>query len=316
VLGKYAARLGIHAVGRALITTMDHRLLVLRLARKTVAANHGCTTNGVIFSAGPRTLYRGETVGVAVSPKLRARVCKGAASGCERKVLAVHVALPTNCWNLDRGTIRVVIYVRASGRTNPSGGTKPSGGGKPSVHVDSVCTAGNSAGSTTVVLTNPASAAASAVFTVNGVRYGPLSPGQTRTVHPTLTVSGIVTVTVSYRGRQLINKSYAVYDCPGSDPSATGSVSCDQTPSGGGTLTVNLANGASATSGADFEVTVTGNTTGGYGPVVVGPFAAGSGDTLMIPVDSSGNNIFLTVSSGNQQLLSLNAAGCPSEMQG
>ncbi|MGH3263544.1 MAG: hypothetical protein ACRDNS_16295, partial [Trebonia sp.] len=54
VLGQYASLVGVHATGRALNTRMRQTLVVLRVAANTVTANHGCTTDGLIFSVGPR----------------------------------------------------------------------------------------------------------------------------------------------------------------------------------------------------------------------------------------------------------------------
>lgn len=395
ILGQYAAMVGVHATGSRLRTQMRQTLVVLRVAGTTTTANHGCTTDGVIFPVGPRTLTRGETVGVALPAKLRATLCRGSASGCLRKVLTVHTVFPTNCWNLDTGTIRVVVYVH-----RPHAKTKAKVLlSKPSAHVSTACGTGNSgtstvtlrngsgasasadfvvngkhygpvrpghsvavqialgsgstavrvssggevlvnqqvpadpcpvppppakpvpsasavlscaAGGVVVTLSNAAGATADATFQVNGTSYGPLAPGTSRTVTIAVPSGQSATVTVTSGGTALLSGAAYANSCT-SAPSALADVRC--TPpftSGGGTLVVQLANGAGAALPATFTVTAVGNTTAGYGPTTTGPLAVGGTQTLDIPVDGSGASVTVTITSGGTQLLNEVLVGCQS----
>jgi hypothetical protein len=87
---------------------------------------------------------------------------------------------------------------------------------------------------------------------------------------------------------------------------------------GGGVLVVQLSNGTDATLPASFTVSATGTTSLGYGPTTVGPLAPGGGETLLIPVDASGNTITFSVSSGGTQLAGGQSitGGCPSQYYG
>lgn len=395
ILGQYAAMVGVHATGAQLRTQMQRTLVVLRVASATTTANHGCTTDGVIFPVGPRTLTRGETVGVALPAKLRATLCRGPGSGCLRKVLTEHTVFPTNCWNLDTGTIKVVVYVR-----RPHAKTRAKVLlSKPSAHVSATCGTGNSgtatvtlrdgsgasaaadflvngkhygpvkpghsltvqlalgtgntairvrsggellvnqqlpadpcpapappaksapsanavlscsAGGVVVTLSNAAGATADATFQVNGTSYGPLAPGVSRTVTIAVASGQSVSVTVTSGGTALLSGAAYANSCA-SAPSALADVRCTSPfSSGGGTLVVQLANGAGAALPATFSVTAAGNTTTGYGPTSIGPLAAGGTQTLDIPVDGSGTNVTVTIDSGGAQLVNETLPGCPS----
>lgn len=59
----------------------------------------------------------------------------------------------------------------------------------------------------------------------------------------------------------------------------------------------------------------TGNTSGGYGPQSVGPLAPGASQTILIPIDGSGNTSTVTVSSDGKQLLDQQVPGCRASIQ-
>ena len=395
VLGHYASIVGVHATGSALLTQMRQTLMVLPVAAQTVTANHGCTTDGVIFPVGSRTLTRGETVAVAVPRSVRAHMCAGAARDCRREVLKVHTVFPTNCWNLNQGTIGVVIYVH---RPRPKTRAKVRLA-RPSAHVTTACGAGN-AGTAKVTLSNAASASAKAMFLINGRSYGPVAAGHSLEVTVALNSSGYKLIRVSADGELLVSQRIAADACPAPAPTASAALSCSAggvvvtlanaagatadatfevngtsygplapgssqtvtvaaTPGstttltvssgsqtllnaaayadtcaaapsalavaacvsstfdsqGGGTIAVTLTNGADATLPASFTVAATGNTSSGYGPQSVGPLAPGASQTILIPIDGSGNTSTVTVSSGGKQLLDQQVPGCRASIQ-
>jgi hypothetical protein len=387
VLGHYASIVGVHATGSALVTQMRATLMVLHVASQTVTANHGCTTDGVIFPVGPRTLTRGETVAVAMPERVRAKLCPGPARDCRREVLKVHTVFPTNCWNLNQGTVGVVIYVHKP-RHKTRARVRLA---RPSARLTTACGIGNG-GSAEVTLSNGAGASAKAMFVVNGKTYGPLAAGHSLTVAVALSPSGYTLIRVSAAGELLVSQRLAADTCPAPAPTASAALSCSaggvvvtlanapgatadatfevngtsygplapgasqtvtvpvtpgttavltvtsaaQTllnasytsscsaapsasavaacstvdPQGGGTIAVTLTNGAEATLPASFTVTATGNTSSGYGPQSIGPLAPGASETILIPIDGSGNTSTVTVSSGGKQLLDQQVPGC------
>lgn len=225
VLAQYASLIGVGARNGKLARAMRRALIVGRVQRTVTTANHGCTTTGVIFSVGPRTLHAGETVGVRLPPKYVGHACRGSHRGCKRLVVTRSVVLPTNCWNVNFGRVSVVIWVR------------------------------------------------------------PPRPPKTT---PVIVVPKVPMPTVS------------------------ANLTCNPPMTGGGTLTMVLSNGAKATLGADFKITVSGNSTSGFGPTGFGPLAPGKSLTETIPVDTSGNNVVVTVVSGGKTLLSSTyPGGCP-----
>jgi hypothetical protein len=407
ILGQYAVLVGVHATGAALQAQMRQTLVVLHVAANTVTANHGCTTDGLIFPTGSRTLTVGETVGVGLPASVRAELCGGPAAGCQRVVLTEHTVFPTNCWNLNQGTVQVVVYLHKP-QVKPRPKTKPQVElAKPRASVSTTCGTGN-AGTSTVTLSNGADATAAADFNINGRAYGPLKAGQSKTVQVALGSSAATTIKVTSDGQMLVDQLIPPDPCPVSSaplaapvppstpaPSATATLSCsaggvvvtlnnapvataaasfvvngetygplapgasqnvtvavapgstgaltvssggrvilsgasftnscaadptalatvDCAPwfidfSGGGTLVVQLIDGASASLPASFVVTAAGNTTSGYGPQTVGPIGAGGTRTLLIPVDASGTPVQVTVSAGGKQLVSQTFAGC------
>jgi len=422
VLGKYASLVGVQATGSALTAEMKQTLMVLKVLNTTVTANHGCTTDGIIFPSGSRTLTAGETVGVAVPARIRAKLCRGSTAGCEREVLTEQTVFPTNCWNLDQGTVKVAVYVHRpktkvkvvepKPKPKPKPRPKPRPKPKPLVaqpSADVAATCGVSGpGFVTVTLANGGSATKAATFEVNGKSYGPVAAGQSMPITVGLESSGNLELRVSSGGEALVDQSLPADACPVTPaleaaPTATAALTCsagwvsvtlkngatattgatfevggtsygplaagesetvtvpitpgvastvtvtsggatlltsavsadacasdasavlpslacappvfdgegDITP-GGGVVVVELTNGSTATLPASFVVTATGSTTAGYGPTTVGPVAVGSTQTVLIPVDASGNDISVTVSSGGVQLQSvLLPGGCP-----
>ncbi|MGH3267307.1 MAG: hypothetical protein ACRDNS_35595, partial [Trebonia sp.] len=228
VLGKYAALVGVHATGGALSTQMRQTLVVLHVAADAVTANHGCTTDGLIFSVGSRTLARGETVGVALPESIRAKLCRGSTAGCRRRVLTEHTVFPTNCWNLDQGTVRVVVYVhrpKPEAKPKPKPKPKPTPKPKPkpttkakvqfarpSASAAATCGLGNP-GYDTVTLRNGARATAAAKFDVDGKSYGPLAAGKALQVTVGLQSGTNQIIEVTSGGDTLVDQSVPADEC-------------------------------------------------------------------------------------------------------
>ena len=312
VLGQYAALVGVHATGSALTTDMKQTLTVLKVLKTTVTANHGCTTYGIIFPTGSRTLTAGETVGVALPASIRAKLCGASTAGCVRKVLTEHTVFPTNCWNLDQGNVKVAVYLhkpklkpKPTPKPKPKPKPKPTTKAKvklaqPSAHAASTCGV-NNPGFETVTLNNGASATAAATFELNGKSYGPVAAGKSLTVTVGL-ASGNTALKVSSGGDVLLNQSVPADQCPAAPtptptpstpaptapaPTATAVLSC----SAGGVI-VTLSNGAAATAVASFDVNGT----------TYGPLNPGGTETVTVPV-TPGASGKLTVTSGSSTLL-------------
>lgn len=317
VLGQYAALVGVHATGSALTAEMKQTLMVLNVLKTTVTANHGCTTDGLIFATGSRTLSAGEPIGVALPASIRAKLCRGSTAGCEREVLTEHTVFPTNCWNLDQGSVQVAVYLhkpKVKPRPKPKPKPKPRPKPKPkpvtkakvvlpapSASVATACGTGNS-GTSTVTLSNGAHATAPAEFVVNGKSYGPLAAGQSTAVSVALASGGPTGITVTSDGDVLVSQQVPADPCPVAPPappvppapptpkaapSATATFSC----SAGG-VTVTLSNAASATASAMFEVNGT-----SYGPI-----APGGSQTATVTI-TPGSLGTVTVTSGSTTLL-------------
>lgn len=172
------------------------------------------------------------------------------------------------------------------------------------------------AGGVELTLANASTATADASFVVNGSSYGPLAPGASQTVTVPVAPGSSIALTVTSAGRRLIGGTVYKNTCSAS-PTAQAQVVCTPAPNpmggapGGGTLTIDLTNGPAATLTAPFTVTVAGNTAAGYGPQDAA-VASGSTQTLSMPIDSSGNEIEVTVSSGGTQIYSQTfSSGCP-----
>lgn len=312
ILGQYAVLVGVHATGSALRTEMSQTLVVLRVAGTAITVNHGCTTDGIIFPVGSRTLTAGETVGVGLPASIRAKLCNGPAVGCQRKVLTEHTVFPTNCWNLDQGSVPVVVYLhkpQAKPKPKPKPTPPPKTKAKsillrPSASVTTACGVGN-AGASTVTLKNGASATGPATFIVNGKTYGPLRPGKTQAVTVALQTGASTDIKVSSGGQVLVNQSDPADPCAttppappappaptAAPPTPTAAPSAKATSSCSTGIVVTLANAASATASATFTLNGT-----SYGPL--GP---GATETVSIPV-TPGTTQQVTVTSGGQTVL-------------
>lgn len=291
VLGQYAVLVGVHDTGAALRAQMTRTLVVLRVASTTVTSNHGCTTDGVIFSVGSRTLTAGETVGVGLPGSIRAKLCRGSTAGCERRVLTEHTVFPTNCWNLDQGSVRLVVYLHKP-HARPKHKQKAKATvelPRPSASVRSTCGTGN-AGTSTVTLRNGRGATAAAAFVVNGKHYGPVAAGHSISVRIALS-TGTTGIRVSSGGNLLVDQRVPADDCPAPAPTAKAALSC-----AAGGVVVTLSNAPTATADATFLVNGT-----SYGPL-----APGATTTIIVPV-AAGASGQLTVTSGGRALLGSNS---------
>ncbi len=291
VLSQYAALVAVHASGGATAGALTRALLVTRIAQTATMANHGCTTNGIIFGTGKRTLTTGETVGVAVPAALRARLCRARGRDCVRTAVTFHTVFPTNCWNLDQGTARVWLLLKRPPKPKPKPKPKPTTRAstvtaRPAATVNTVCGSGNS-GTSTVTLSNAQTATAPATFVVNGQSYGPVAPGQSLEVSIPLVSQGNTQISVSSAGQPLVAESVPPDPCPAAAPSATTTLSC----AAGGEV-VTLANAASATADATFEVN----------GQSYGPLAPGATQQVTVPI-ASGATGSVVVTSGGVGLL-------------
>jgi hypothetical protein len=166
-----------------------------------------------------------------------------------------------------------------------------------------------------VTLSNAATAAADASFEVNGTSYGPLAPGASQAVTVSIAPGTVGTLTVTSGSTTILSGAAYTNSCS-ADASALVTAACAvNLAGGGGTIAVQLSNGASAALSASFSVTATGNATSGFGPQTVGPLNPGGTQTLLIPIDASGNDVVVTVSSGGAQVAPpfTFAGGCPAE---
>jgi len=284
VLRVYARATGVHASDSTLVAKMDKALLIGTVIRSTTTANHGCDGHGGVYPVGGRTLYTGETVAVKVPARFAGRGCAAGTTGCQGVVIVARVVLPTNCWNLNTGTIPVLVHVRPV-HHKPKPKPKPKVG-KPAASAAFSC----SAGGVVVTVSNGASATAPATFEVNGVAYGPVAAGASQDVTVPVATGTTNYVTVVSGGRVLINDQAYANTCttaPTTVPSATAALSC----SAGGVV-VTLSNGVAATEPASFAVNGT-----AYGPV-----APGASQTATVPV-ASGATANVTVTSGSQTLI-------------
>lgn len=296
VLAQYAQLIGVHASAAQLPAQMRKQLTVVPVARPVTTANHGCTDTGLVFGVGPRVLSRGESVGVKLPASVRAHMCTGSHSDCRRTVVTLHIVFPTNCWNLNTGTIPVVVYVhrpkpKPKPTPKPKPKPKPTTSAATAIAQPSATTALScSAGGVVVTLSNAAAATASADYEVNGKAYGPLAPGQQLQVTIAVSPGDSAVVTVSANGTTLISHRSISNTCatPTPQPAATATMSC----SAGGVV-VTLSNGASATADASFDVN----------GASYGPLAPGASQAVTLPL-SFGATVQVTVSSGTATLIS------------
>src|SRR5580658_2655455 len=142
VLRVYARAIGVHASDSTLVAKMDKALLIGTVIRSTTTANHGCDGHGGVYPVGGRTLYTGETVAVKVPARYAGRACAAGTTGCQAVVIVARVVLPTNCWNLNTGTIPVLVHVRpAHHKPKPKPKPKPKVA-KPAASAALSCSAG------------------------------------------------------------------------------------------------------------------------------------------------------------------------------
>jgi hypothetical protein len=288
VLGEYAALVGVNATGQALVSQMGATLVVARVAQTTTTANHGCTTDGIIFPTGSRTLTAGETVAVPLPASLRGQLCTGLTSGCRLTVLTFHTVFPTNCWNLDQGTVRVSVYLHVRVKPKPRIA-------KPSASFSTAC-GSSSAGTSTVTLANAPSASAPATFELAGKRYGPVAAGRSLHVTVALQTASAVEIKVTSGGETLVDGSVPADPCSSSTtttalPSASAQFSCLA-----GGVVVTLTDAASATAPATFTINGT-----SYGPL-----SPGATESVTVPV-AKGASGSVTVQSGAATLLTTSA---------
>ncbi len=109
---KFARAMGIRSYDGSVTKQLKNRLTVATVVSATRTRNKGCNGNGGTIGAGKRTLYKGEKVIVKVPAKYGKDVCVHTRKGCRAVTITVNVALPSSCWNLNRGKIRVKIWVK------------------------------------------------------------------------------------------------------------------------------------------------------------------------------------------------------------
>lgn len=221
VLSDFADLVGIHPPRHRLVKTMERRLVVARVSHRVVTANHGCDGEGHWFPVGPRTLNRGEKVGVKVSSKLRSKLCLKGHRHCRRIVVEAAWVFPITCWNPNFGKVDVVLYVRrqkkhkkprkqvkhakeeAAPTTPPPPAPPPAPVADPAASAAQL-TCSEGAG-LVVTLSNGSTATASASFLVNGKAYGPIAPGGTATADVALSPGESTVLTVSSGTTTLIS---------------------------------------------------------------------------------------------------------------
>lgn len=274
VLADFAHLVGFHGSDGALAAKMRKYLVVAPVLSKVVTANHGCDDEGQWFPVGPRTLGKGELVGVKVPAKLRAHLCgRLHHSGCKRVVLSASLVFPITCWNPNMGNVKVVLYVHHKKKRKPKHHVKPKKEEaapppeeKPApppvvttpapaaAAAQRSCSEGDGV---VVTLSNASTATAGASFTVNGVSYGPLAPGASQTVTIALNPGESTKLTVTSGSSTLIN-GQAFSDSCKAEPAATASiVGCiplTDEETAGLEVEVTLSNGSHATLPASFSV--------------------------------------------------------------
>jgi hypothetical protein len=272
VLADFAHLVGLHGSPRALEHAMRTQLVVARIQRRVVTANHGCDGEGHWFAVGPRTLHAGEQAGVRVPAKLRARLCLRSHRDCRRIVLKESVVFPITCWNPNFGHVDVVLYVRkpksrhhvqaAKEQAPPAPAPAPT---PPPVDVLPTATpvadpsatavqAACSAGAGVVVtLSNGASATASASFVVNEATHGPIAAGQSEELKFPLAPGEHLTVTVVSGSTTLIPAETFTNGCV-AKPFASAELKAQCVEGQYFEYEIKLGNEAAATLPASFKV--------------------------------------------------------------
>lgn len=281
VLADFAHLIDIYPPPSRLEKTMDRRLVVGRVHQKVVTANHGCDGEGEWFAVGPRTLNKGEKVGVKVSRKLRSKLCLKGHSGCRRIVLKVAVVFPINCWNPNMGPVKVALYVHRHKKKKPKHKVQPAKEEvaptpepepepepePPAPTPDPAATAAQQTcgegGGVVVTLSNGTSATASASFLLNETGHGPIAPGASEQVTIALGYGESKTITVKSGETVLIDAKSFTNACGVAKPAARASVvsACysreSESGSGeeyGGLYKFELANIQGATLAASFKI--------------------------------------------------------------
>lgn len=280
VLADFAHLIDIRPPHSRLEKTMDRRLVVGRVHEKVVTANHGCDGEGEWFAVGPRTLNKGEKVGVKVSRQLRSKLCLKGHSGCRRIVIKMAVVFPVNCWNPNMGHVKVALYVHRRKKKKPKHNVQPAKeevaptpepepepAPEPTPTPDPAATAAQQTcgegGGVVVTLSNGTSATASASFLLNETGHGPIAPGGSEQVKIALSYGESTTITVKSGETVLVNAKSFTNTCGVAKPAANVSVvsACysreSESGSGeeyGGLYKFELINVQGATAAASFKI--------------------------------------------------------------
>lgn len=337
VLADFAHLVGIRGSEQKIVRRMRSQLVLGRVARRTVTANHGCDGSGDWFSVGSRTLHAKALVALRIHGKRRHRLCGHAGKDCKRIVKTARVVFPVNCWNPNMGKVRVVLYVRRVGRhkakrhktrkpvrhvaaqqeeapptpapTPPTLAPTPPPTAMPSANATAQgCTEG---GGVSVTLSNAASATASASFTVNGTAYGPITPGGSATVTIPISPEQSTTVTVISGETVLIDHEAFTDGCYARPAAAARFIGCGREGSEEaffGEVEVSLANEAGAGLPASFllEWSYEGTEAPPAEIEEYGPLAPGSSEHLIKHLEFLGfleASPTLRITSGGKTLL-------------
>jgi hypothetical protein len=112
VVGQFGSAMGIKSFNGSVTKQMISQLVIGKVAVSVTTSNHGCDGSGGVFGAGGRALFKGEHVAVKVPASIGKSACAHPGEkGCVPKTITVSSGFPTSCWNLNTGTIRVVIWV-------------------------------------------------------------------------------------------------------------------------------------------------------------------------------------------------------------
>lgn len=120
VLGAYAKKMGFKKVDGSVTKQLRERLVVARVVKATRTNNEGCNGRGGRFSAGKRTLNKGEKVVIKLPAKYaKSDLCTKASATCKRVRITVSFAAPVSCWNGNSGRVVVEILVREPKKSTP-----------------------------------------------------------------------------------------------------------------------------------------------------------------------------------------------------
>lgn len=110
VLNSFAKSVGIHGFDGSLKKQMEEQLIIGTIAVSVTTENTGCNGAGGTFSAGLRTLYKGEKVALKVPAKIGKEACKGPSPKCKKVRVVVTVVFPVSCWNKNHKK-RIVVWI-------------------------------------------------------------------------------------------------------------------------------------------------------------------------------------------------------------